>query len=223
MTGSVEVAVTEYRRVPARRGPDERPEAVDAGVRALEAGAVLAHPTATVYGIGAASRALDPTLARLKGRDPGRPLLRIGPDEATLRRRHPELRWDGRARRLTEAFWPGPLTLVLPDGSEDGLGVRVEEQALTRAVLERAGATMSSTSLNRSGRPPARTSDEVARALDAMPDVEVGVVWLDAGPLPPSPPSTLVSLLGERPRVLREGAVPADEVEACLGEELDGE
>lgn len=222
MTGSVEAVVTEYRRVPARE-PDERPEAVDAGVRALEAGAVLAHPTATVYGIGGASRALDPTLARLKGRDPGRPLLRIGPDEATLRRRHPELRWDGRARRLARTFWPGALTLVLPDGSEDGLGVRVEEHALTRAVLERAESTMSSTSLNRSGRPPARTPDEVAAALDAMPDVEAGVVWLDAGPLPPSSPSTLVSLLGERARVLREGAVPSDEVEACLAGELDSE
>lgn len=212
--------MTAYRRVPARKA-GERPRAADAGARALGRGAVLAHPTATVYGLGGASQALDPVLARLKGRDPGRPFLRIGPDVETLRRRHPELRWERRARRLARAFWPGPLTLVLPDGSDDGLGVRVEEQALTRAVLERAEATMSSTSLNRTGRPPARTSGEAADALDAMPDVEAEVVWLDAGPLPSSPPSTLVSLLGERPELLREGAVPADEVEACLGEEVD--
>lgn len=212
--------MTAYRRVPARE-PGDRPAAVDAGVRALGAGAVLAHPTATVYGLGGAREGLDPTVSRLKGRDPDRPLLRIGPDEATLRRRHPDLRWGDRARRLARAFWPGPLTLVLPDGSEDGLGVRVEEHPLTRTVLERAEATMSSTSLNRSGRPPARTPGDAARALDAMPAVETEVVWLDAGPLPSSPPSTLVSLLGATPALLREGAVPADEVEACLGEEVD--
>lgn len=220
MPGTVEAGVTAYRRVPARE-PAERASAVGAGARALADGAVLAHPTATVYGLGGAPRALDPTIARLKGRDPDRPLLRIGPDEATVRRRHPELRWGPRARRLAGAFWPGPLTLVLPDGSGTGLGVRVEEHGLTRAVLEQAEATMSSTSLNRSGRPPARTPDEVARALDAMPEVAPEIVWLDAGALPASPPSTLVSLLEDPPRLLREGAVPADEVEARLGEELD--
>lgn len=219
MTNRVEAPVTAYRRVPAGEDGD-RPAAVEAGVRALEAGAVLAHPTATVYGLGGAREVLDPTLARLKGRDPGRPLLRIGPDEETLRGRNPELRWGRPARRLAAAFWPGPLTLVLPDGSGTGLGVRVEAQALTRAVLRRAEATMSSTSLNRSGRPPARTPDDVTRELEAMPQVEAEVVWLDAGDLPGSPPSTLVSLLEEPPRLLREGAVAADAVEACLGEEV---
>lgn len=211
--------MTDYRRVPAR-GPDDRPGAVDAGARALTAGAVLAHPTGTVYGLGGASDALDEALARLKGRDPGRPLLRLGPDPATLRRRHPGLRWGRRARSLAEAFWPGGLTLVLPDGSETGLGVRVVGHPLTRAVLEEAEATMSSTSLNRTGRLPARTPEAVARALDGMPPVEPEVVWLDAGPLPSSRPSTIVSLLDDRPRLLRQGAVPAAEVEACLGDEL---
>lgn len=201
-------------------GPDGRPGAVAAGVRALTAGAVLAHPTGTVYGLGGASEALEATVARLKGRDPDRPLLRIGPDATILRRRHPGLRWGRRARRLAEAFWPGGLTLVLPDGSESGLGVRVVDHPLVRAVLGEAEATMSSTSLNRSGRPPTRRPEAVARTLDRMPPVEAEVVWLDAGPLPSSPSSTLVSLLDDRPRVLRRGAVPVGEIEACLDEEL---
>lgn len=214
--------MTAYRRVPARDRASWS-AAAEAGATALGTGAVLAHPTGTVYGLGAAAAARDRVVARMKRRDPDRPLLRIAPGVDELRRRHPELRWCATARRLAEAFWPGPLTLVLPDGSGEGLAVRVVDHPLTRRLLARAGRTMSSTSLNRSGRPPARTPEEVAAELDAMPEVDAEVVWVDAGALPPSPTSTIVSLLGSRPRLLREGALSTSEIEAALEAELERE
>lgn len=212
--------MTAFRTVPARER-ETWTVAAEAGARALRAGAVLAHPTGTVYGIGAAGDALAPVVARLKGREADRPLLRIAPDVETLRRRHPGLRWSARAGRLAGAFWPGPLTLVVPDGSETGLAARVVDHPLTRAVLREAEATMSSTSLNRSGAAPARTPADAAEALEGMPPVEVEVVWLDAGPLAPSAPSTILSLLEDRARLVRDGAVAPAEIEACLGEEVE--
>lgn len=213
-----------WRRVRAVRERGEhrpRRSAVEEGAEALEAGELLAHPTGTTYGIGASPPELDDEIARLKGRSPGRPLLRIAGSREDLHRAHPELRWDERAERLAEAFWPGPLTLVLDDGSPEGLAVRVESHPVTRAVLLAGGGTMSSTSLNRSGEPPAVTPDRVEATLDAFPDSDVGLLWLDAGALPDSPASTLVSLRAGRPRLLRAGAVDVSEVEKQLGADVE--
>jgi len=195
-------------------------EAVLEAVRVLESGGLLVHPTQTVYGIGAGPRELDGEIARLKGRSAERPLLRIAADVEALRRAHRGLQWDDRARRLAGEFWPGPLTVVLPDGTPDGLGVRVEGHPVTRRILSQWGGTMSSTSLNVSGEAPARTADEAATVVDAMPSPRVEAAWVDVGDLPPSEPSTLVSLLEARPRLLREGAVPWGRVAAVLGEEV---
>lgn len=195
--------------------------AVEEGAEAVASGELLAHPTATTYGIGAGPRELDDEIARLKGRPPGRPLLRIAGCREDIEAAHPELRWSGRAERLAGAFWPGPLTLVLDDGSPEGLAVRVESHPVTRAVLLAAGTTMSSTSLNRSGEPPALTPERVEATLDAFPESDVGLVWLDAGALPESPASTLVSLRRGAPRLLREGAVSVAEVEARLESDLE--
>lgn len=209
-----------------RAGPDAdgagRERSVRAAAEALSQGAILAHPTETVYGLGGLSRDLDRAVARLKGRAADRPLLRIGPDAATIRAVHPELRWSEEAERLAAAFWPGPLTLVLDDGSADGLGVRAEGHPLTRRVLEILEATMSSTSLNRAGEAPAVAPGEVRAALEAMLPAEVPVAWLKAGELAGAPPSTVVSLREGRPRLLREGAVEARRLEEALDREVAG-
>jgi L-threonylcarbamoyladenylate synthase len=187
---------------------------------ALRSGALLVHPTSTVYGLGALDPELDPVIAALKGRGPGQPLLRIAASVAALREAHPSLVWDERAERLAHALWPGPLTLVLADGTEKGLAVRVEAHPATRAVLERLGpVTMSSTSLNRTGSPAARTPAEVAEFLAGAGEGAPEIAFLDAGPLPASRPSTILSLLGARPRILREGAVPASVLAGILGVE----
>lgn len=215
-----------YRRVtavkPAADGHGQeasRPpeDAVSEAVRVLEAGGLVVHPTSTTYGIGAGPSDLDAEIARLKGRSPGKPLLRIGATAEEVRRAHPSLAWPAAAERLAEAFWPGPLTLVLDDGTEHGLGVRAEAHPVARAVLDARGGTMSSTSLNLSGQEAALTPGAVEAVLEAMPPTPRDVLWLDAGPLPGSPPSTLLSLRGERPTLLREGPVGTDALERVLG------
>lgn len=201
---------------------DLREDAALAAAEHLADGGILAHPTSTVYGLGAAAvPALDAEVARLKGRRPGRPLIRLAADAEVVRGRLPAGSWNGRVERLAKAFWPGALTLVLEDGTADGLAVRVDSHPVVRRVLALHGGLMSSTSLNRSGDPPVRTPEAARRILAAMPASRAPAMLLAAGPLPPSPPSTLVSLRGPRPRLLREGAVPADRLEACLGEGLD--
>ena len=212
--------MTEAVRVDAGAPGSWDAAAVDRGARVLAEGEILAHPTGTVYGLGAGPARLDEEIRRLKGRGGETPLLRLGPDVETVLRSHPRLEWGERAGRLAEAFWPGPLTLVLPDGTPSGLGVRVEGHPLTRRVLDAHGRTMSSTSLNRTGRPPARTPGEVEKALSEMPAAGVAVTWLHAGELPGGPPSTVISLRDAGPRLLRAGAVDPDAIERCLGEEM---
>lgn len=205
------------------RGPDRgglEPEVrVDDAVAALRDGGLLVHPTESVYGIGGVPRALDDEIARLKGRSADRPLLRLAGSREALRRSHPRLQWSRDAEALADAFWPGPLTLVLDDGSASGLGVRVEGHPLTRRVLRELGDTMSSTSLNRSGEAPPSTEEEVRRALEGLAPTDVPVFRLMAGTLPGPPPSTVLSLRGGRPRLLREGAVPRERIAERLGRE----
>lgn len=207
----------EVERVEAAT-PD--PDVTRAGHRLLEAGGLLVHPTSTVYGLGGGSVEADAEVARLKIRPADRPFLRIAYDVEALRREHPDLRWTSDAQRLARRFWPGPLTLVLDDGTDQGLGIRAEAHPVTRAVLRRWGGSVSSTSLNRSGDPAATTPSGVRDTLDALPRPRLPTVWLDAGELPGGPPSTLLSLRHSRPRLLRSGAVEPHAIEEALGREV---
>lgn len=203
--------------------PETDPEeTIREAAAVLTAGGLLAHPTETVYGIGGLAAELDAEIERLKGREEGRPLLRLAPDLETLRRRHPRLEWGPAAGRLAAAFWPGPLTLVLDDGTPDGLGVRVEGHPMTRRVLERTERTMSSTSLNLSGEAPARTSAGAREALEALPRSRAELAWLDAGDLPGGSPSTVLSLRGGEARVLRRGALEVGRLQELLEREVTG-
>lgn len=211
------------------RAPSEGPgrlrvreEAAAEAARHLAAGGILAHPTSTVYGLGADARPeLDAEVSRLKRRPPERPLIRLAADAEAVRARLAPGAWDRRAQRLADAFWPGPLTLVLEDGTPHGLAVRVDAHPVVRRVLALHGGLVSSTSLNRSGEAPVRTPEGVRRVLASLPAARRPVVFLAAGALPPSAPSTLLSLRGRPARLLRPGAVPAERLEACLGEGLD--
>jgi len=182
------------------------PRGVEAALRALArpAGVVL-YPTETLYGIG--GRASDPAaalrVAALKGRAPGGLIvLALAPPLL-----HPT------ARRLAAAFWPGPLTLVLPAwaglapellGPGGTVAVRVPAHPVARRLVESVGP-LSSSSANRSGAAPLLDPAQCELAVDAIVDV---------GPLPPSAPSSLVH--GETGRVLREGAIPAAEIRRAL-------
>lgn len=190
---------------------------IDDAVTELRSGRLVVIPTDTVYGLAAlpAHPGAIEALFRLKGRPTDKALPVLGADTEALRA---VAQMDDAAARVAAAFWPGPVTLVLPraagfdhylgDVDESSIAVRVPASSLARSLLEVVGP-VAVTSANRSGRVPANTIDEARTALgDAV------AVYLDDGPGGGSP-STVVSLMKE-PRVLREGAVPADEVLAVL-------
>jgi L-threonylcarbamoyladenylate synthase len=158
-------------------------------------------PTDTVYGVAAdpAVPGAEERLRMAKGRDAGKPipLLAAGVDDVLARTGA----IDPLARRLAGAFWPGPLTMVLPVG-EGSEGFRVPDHALTLAVLRAAGGCLRVTSANRSGEPDARSADAAVAALGAS----VALV-LDGGPVPGGIPSTVVRVSDGALTVLREGAL----------------
>ncbi|HEX2049301.1 MAG TPA: L-threonylcarbamoyladenylate synthase [Actinomycetota bacterium] len=188
---------------------------VERAVEALARGELAIVPTDTVYGVAARVDRPD-AVARvfaLKGRPADKPLPVLGADDGAL---ETVVAFDDDARRLAGAFWPGPLTLVLPrapgfdadlGGAAPDVGVRVPARAVTLALLERTGP-LAVTSANRSGEPPALTA---AAARAALPGVAVVV---DDGELAGTP-STVAALAGGL-RVVRAGPVSADSLRAAL-------
>jgi len=182
---------------------------------------LIAYPTETFYGIGADAFSAD-AVARvfaLKGRPPDHPIPLILPDPAALERvarAIPET-----ARRLAARFWPGPLTLVLlaaadlPAAIAAGtgrVGVRVSSHPVARGTAVSFGGPITATSANRSGREPPRSIG----ALD--PAVAAGLdLLLDGGETPGGPPSTVLDVTCDPPRILRAGRVSESEIRAALG------
>ncbi|MDL2327637.1 threonylcarbamoyl-AMP synthase [Ruminococcaceae bacterium OttesenSCG-928-A11] len=186
----------------------------------LRGGQVVAIPTETVYGL-AASAFDDAAVARIfaaKGRPQDNPLIVHIDDMAMLPavvRQVPEA-----ARRLAEAFWPGPLTMVLPkteaiaprvSAGLDTVGVRMPAHAAARAVISAAGLPLAAPSANLSGGPSPTTAAHVFEDLKGrLPLV------LDGGHSPVGVESTVISLVGT-PTLLRPGFVTPAELEAVLG------
>lgn len=192
------------------------PDAVAAAADHLRNGGLLVHPTTGVYGIGGGPASdLDRELTRLKGRREGKGVVRLAADAAGLRRAFPDASWPPLAEVLAAALWPGPLTLVLDDGSERGIAVRAEAHPFTRAVLRAYGAPLGSTSLNAAGEEPAADPPAARRVLAAFPESRIPVLFVDAGRLSGPPPSTLVRVPGRDGRydLLREGRVRREEIE----------
>jgi L-threonylcarbamoyladenylate synthase len=191
----------------------------------LDAGGLIAYPTETVYGLGSwpTDMGLD-ALARLKGRPPRKPFLLLVSSLAMLEATG--LALNASALALAREFWPGPLTLVLPGGEgrlpsrlrgpEGGIAVRWTSHLALGAMIEAMGKPITSTSANRPGGAPAPGVDGVATLFDeaiARGDLLV----LDGGVLGNVPPSTLVDCTTAVPRLVREGAIPRDELRSRVG------
>lgn len=193
--------------------------AVDDAARALRSGALVVIPTDTVYGIAALPD--DPTAtARLFEAKHRPPDLELPVLVADLTAAEAIAVLDDRARVLAARFWPGALTLVVPrstasaawslGGDAATVGVRVPDDPLARALLSATGP-LAVSSANRSGEPTPATCDGVAAVFGDLVDV-----YLCAeGPLG-GRASTVVDLAHGEPRILREGAIPADDVTRTL-------
>jgi L-threonylcarbamoyladenylate synthase len=130
------------------------------------------------------------------------------------------------ARALSDAFWPGPLTLVLPGGEgrlpdalrgrEGGIAVRHTSHRGIERLVSRSGRPLTSTSANRPGGPPAPGPDKLAELFQEEVDAGLLLV-LDGGVLGNVPPSTLVDCTDPAPRMVREGAIPRGELRRAAG------
>lgn len=198
--------------------PVDFPDALARAAEVLRAGQLVVLPTDTVYGVGSA---LDADAIRrifaAKQRPPERavPVLLAGTDAVTgVAAVFPEA-----ARRLAAAFWPGPLTLVLPKRADlpanlsalPTVGVRVPDHAGARAIIAAAGGALAVTSANRSDDAPARSIQEsVTYLADAV------ALYLDGGPSPGGMASTVVTWAAGDLRILRAGPVSEAELRAAL-------
>jgi L-threonylcarbamoyladenylate synthase len=190
----------------------------------LRRGGVIAYPTETFYGLGALASdgAAVARLVRAKGRPDGKPLPLLGADLAQL---EAVAEFSPLALRLAAAFWPGPLTLVLParpglhpaiTGGAGTVGVRVTSGVVASALAAAAGGALVSTSANPSGQPPPTTATSLDGALRSRLDLV-----LDGGATPGGRPSTVVALEEGRLTLLRPGAVAVEAVRAAAGRALE--
>jgi L-threonylcarbamoyladenylate synthase len=196
--------------------------------RILAAGGLVAFPTETVYGLGA-DATNGSAVARLyatKGRPSFNPLIAHVTDAAAARRL---ARFEADATRLAEAFWPGPLTLVLPKADDcpvselataglDTIAVRVPRHAVAQELLAAFGRPVVAPSANRSGHVSPTTAAHVLADLSGRVDLIV-----DGGATPVGVESTIVACLGSpfgEPSLLRPGGVPREDIERVLGRPL---
>jgi L-threonylcarbamoyladenylate synthase len=199
-------------------------DAASEAAAVLRAGELVALPTETVYGL-AADAANGEAVARIfaaKGRPRFNPLICHVTDAAMASR---YAVFDARAEKLAAAFWPGPLSLVLPLAPDatvhplvtaglSSIAIRAP-RGLAQSVIAAFGGALAAPSANLSGRLSPTRAAHVIEQLGAS----VALV-LDAGPCTVGLESTIVSLAESEPRLLRPGGVPAAAIEATLGAKL---
>ena len=206
--------------------PGQREAGLASAVAALARGEVVGIPTETVYGL-AADATLPLGVARIfevKGRPRLNPLIVHFPSPGAA-----ELvaDFDPLARKLAAAFWPGPLTLVLPKRKDSGIAelatagldtvaIRVPGHPVSQALLQAYGRPLAAPSANRSGSVSPTTAAHVAEDLGAS----VGVI-LDGGPAWVGLESTIVSTIGGRLTRLRPGGLAGEEIERVAGLALE--
>ncbi|MBI5260694.1 MAG: threonylcarbamoyl-AMP synthase [Bradyrhizobium sp.] len=198
--------------------------ATAAAARCLAAGGLVAFPTETVYGLGA--DATNPTaiarLYRAKGRPAFNPLIAHVADLAGARQIG---RLNARASALAEAFWPGPLTLVVPKGKDcpvaelataglDTIAIRIPAHPVAQAILRAFGRPVVAPSANISGHVSPTRAAHVQSDLAGKIDLIV-----DGGPVAVGVESTIVGCF-DTPLLLRPGGLPRESIEAVLGAAL---
>lgn len=196
--------------------------AIEQAAELLRQGQIVAIPTETVYGIAADARCGSAVgkIFAAKGRPQDNPLI-VHIDgmemlEGLVAQVSPQ------AQALAQAFWPGPLTIILPRGPQvadevcaglDTVAVRMPSHPVARAVITASGLPLAAPSANLSGSPSPTTAEYVRRDMEGrLPLI------LDGGPCEVGVESTVVSLAGPEPVLLRPGAVTKEQMEQVLGQ-----
>ena len=201
------------------------PEAIRQAAQALAQGDIVAFPTETVYGLGGNAldaRAIAEVFAG-KERPRFNPLIVHVPGLEAAER---YAVMNDTAWRLAEAFWPGPLSLVLKkrpacgiadlvSAGLDTIALRAPAHPIAQALLEAAQLPIAAPSANRSGRVSPTTAAHVQAELGERP-----AMILDGGPCPLGIESTVVSVIEPEPGLLRPGALPREAIELVLGAPL---
>lgn len=212
----------EMKQYNTRVCPGEDSEAMLSACSILQQGGLVAFPTETVYGLGA--DALNETAAAriyaAKGRPSDNPLIvhiaEIS-DVDQLATTIPE-----QAKILMEAFWPGPLTIILPkkdcvpDGTTGGLptvAIRMPSHPVARTLIKESGVFIAAPSANTSGRPSPTTAEHVFEDMNGKIEM-----ILDGGAVGIGIESTIVDLTGEVPTILRPGFITKKMLEQLVGE-----
>ncbi|WP_419037906.1 L-threonylcarbamoyladenylate synthase [Enterocloster bolteae] len=197
-------------------------EELKEAARILRSGGLVAFPTETVYGLG--GNALDEDAARkiyaAKGRPSDNPLIAhvsCVEEVAPLVKEIPEA-----GRKLMEAFWPGPLTMIFPKsekvpygttGGLDTVAIRMPDDPVANRLIALAGVPVAAPSANTSGRPSPTTADHVWQDMNGRIDMII-----DGGPVGIGVESTIVDVSSAVPAVLRPGAITMEMLEEVLGE-----
>ncbi len=194
---------------------------IEEAVETLRAGNLVAFPTETVYGLGA--NASDPAavvkIFNLKGRPPDHPVIVHLDNPRYLHRWVSEM--PPLAQLLADAFWPGPLTLILPKaenvndivtGGQTSIGIRVPSHPMAQQLLTAFGGGIAAPSANRYGRlsptRPEHVKEEFGDALEMILDGGESLIGLE---------STIVSCLNNEPRLLRPGFITRSQLEQVVG------
>ncbi len=188
----------------------------------IRSGGLVAFPTETVYGLG--GDATNPEASRkiyaAKGRPSDNPLIVHIADFSQLRNIVAEVPQE--AEKLAEAFWPGPLTMILrknevipyeTTGGLDTVAIRMPSHPMARAFLQDSGCMIAAPSANTSGRPSPTTAQHVWEDLHGKIEI-----LLDGGPVGIGIESTIVDLSEERPMILRPGFITQEMLSAVLGD-----
>ncbi len=199
--------------------PDEA--SIELAASLIGNGEIVGFPTETVYGLGA--NALDGNAVKkifeAKGRPQDNPLIVHICKVDELFKYGKQI--SDKAKALAEAFWPGPLTLVVKSAAciakevtcgLDTVGLRCPENEIAREMIRHAGLPIAAPSANRSGRPSPTTAQHVFEDMKGR----IPLI-LDGGPCRVGVESTVISMVGERPMILRPGILGREEIETVIG------
>jgi L-threonylcarbamoyladenylate synthase len=199
----------------AKKLDASQPESIEQAAELIKLGCLVGFPTDTVYGVGA--DVADPEainqlyIAKGRPRQKGIPVLLASTNDVeSIAMRIPD-----EARRLMDRYWPGPLTMILQKrldlvsglSPNQGIAVRVPDNAIARLLISSVGGALASSSANKSGSSPALTADQAVKALQRS----LAAV-LDGGTVRHGVASTILDFTSDPPCIVRTGPIPISDL-----------